>query len=115
MCKCLPLTFRTEFRHNSYWICFEVLEQLSFFCRLQLRRYDDRPQTPRVYRHKMRALWHHLAEMNRLLPHWAFIPHVAVPRFRSRFVFVTTAALIGLYAYLRMADALSVNSSFPVR
>lgn len=82
---------------------------------MQLRRYDDRPQTPRIRRHIVGTIWHHLAEINRLLPHWALVPHVAIPRFRSRFVYVTTAALIGLYAYLRMADALVMNNSVPVR
>ena len=54
--------------------------------------------------------------MNRLLPHWGLVPRFAIPRFRSRFVLVTTtAALIGLYAYFRMADAVIVNSSPPVR
>jgi hypothetical protein len=82
---------------------------------LQLRRYDERPRTPRMRRHNVGAVLNHLAEINRWLPHWALVPHVAVPRFRSRFVLVTTtAALIGLYAYLRMADAL-VDNSFPVR
>ncbi|XP_021917584.1 TBC1 domain family member 20 isoform X2 [Zootermopsis nevadensis] len=93
----------------------EAEVQERFKKELQLRRYDDRPQTPRVRRHNLRALWHYVAEMDRLLPHWALVRHVAVPRFRSRFVFVTTAALFGLYAYFRMADALGVNSSLPVR
>ena len=86
-----------------------------FFDRLQLRRYDNRPQTSRIRRHNIGAFWHHVAEMNRLLPHWGLVPRVAIPRFRSRFVLVTTAALIGLYAYFRMADAVIVNNSPPVR
>lgn len=87
-----------------------------FFDRLQLRRYDNRPRTSRIQRHNIGAFWHHVAEMNRLLPHWGLVPRFAVPRFRSRFVLVTTtAALIGLYAYFRMADAVIVNSSPPVR
>jgi len=53
--------------------------------------------------------------MNRLLPHWGLVPRVAIPRFRSRFVLVTTAALIGLYAYFRVTDAVIVNNSPPVR
>lgn len=95
----------------------EAEVQERFKKELQLRRYDDRPRTPRIRRHNVGTIWHHLAEINRFLPHWALVPHVAVPRFRSRFVFVTTttAALIGLYAYLRMADALVVNNSVPVR
>lgn len=82
-----------------------------FFDRLQLRRYDNRPQTSRIHRHNIGAFWHHVAEMNRLLPHWGLVRRVAVPRF----VLVTTAALIGLYAYLRMTDAVIVNNSPPVR
>lgn len=83
--------------------------------RLQLRRCDDRPRTPRVRRNNIGAIWHHLAEINRLLPHRALVRHVAVPRFRFQYVLVTTAAVIGLYAYFRMADAFVINNSFPVR
>lgn len=93
----------------------EAEVQERFTRELQLRRYDNRPQTPRIRHHNMGAFWHHIAEMNRLLPHWGLVPRVAVPRFRSRFVLVTTAALIGLYAYLRMTDAVIVNNSSPVR
>ncbi|XP_023714729.1 TBC1 domain family member 20 isoform X2 [Cryptotermes secundus] len=96
-------------------ISLEAEVQERFKKELQLRRYDDRPRTPRIHRHNGGTIWHHLAEINRLLPHWALVPHVAIPRFPSRFVFVTTAALIGLYAYLRMADALVMNNSVPVR
>lgn len=88
---------------------------MYFFYRLQLRRNDDRPRTPRV-RHNKGAIWHRLAEIKRVLPHWALVPHIALPRIRSPYVVATAVALIGLYAYLiRMADAFVVNSSFPVR
>lgn len=94
---------------------FELLIP-SFFYRLQFRRYDNRPQTTRLHRHNIGAFWHHVAEMNRLLPHWGLVPRFAIPRLRSRFVLVTTtAALIGLYAYFRVTDAVIVNNSPPVR
>ncbi|GFG39939.1 hypothetical protein Cfor_08996 [Coptotermes formosanus] len=92
----------------------EAEVQERFTRELQLRRYDNRPPTARIRRHNIGAFWYHVAEMNRLLPHWGLVPRIAVPRFRSPFVLATTVALIGLYAYLHMTDAVIVNNSPPV-
>ncbi|PSN37792.1 hypothetical protein C0J52_13362 [Blattella germanica] len=107
-----------KYPHLRYYQVREYIffkNYLFLFHRLQLRRYDERPRTPRRHRNHLEAIWRHIFEMNRMIPQWALVPHVAVPRFRSRFVLVTTAALVGLYAYLRMADALDINGTVPVR
>nr|CAD7199421.1 unnamed protein product [Timema douglasi] len=74
---------------------------------LQLRRRDDKRR--QATRHIAHRGW-----QNRLAAHWAIVPRFIPRPLQVRYILVT-ATLVGLYAYFRMADALSTDSVLSVR
>ncbi|CAG2053556.1 unnamed protein product [Timema podura] len=74
---------------------------------LQLRRRDDKRR--QATRHIAQRGW-----QNRLAAHWAVVPRFIPRPLQVRYILVT-ATLVGLYAYFRMADALSTDNVLLVR
>ncbi|KAK7861833.1 hypothetical protein R5R35_000593 [Gryllus longicercus] len=75
------------------------------------RGIQTRPRAPVPFHPR----WQWQQPWNRFVPHWIAIPVMgAGPRVRVR-VILLTATMVGLYAWLRMAEAVPVDGSLSVR